>query len=57
MIEDGEEDAVHRVAFGKDACGPGSSLDFPEAALDEVGGSRSFAPGHRLVAPAGEQLV
>src|SRR5271169_4079214 len=57
MIEGGEEDAVHRGAFGKDAHGPGSSPDFAEAALDGVGGSHSFAPGPRLVAPAGEQLI
>jgi hypothetical protein len=38
VVEDGEEDAVHRGAIREDARRPGSPPDFAKAALDGVGG-------------------
>jgi hypothetical protein len=43
VIEDGEEDAIHRGSVGEDAHWPGASSDFGETALDGVGGADGVA--------------
>ncbi len=57
VVEDGEEDAVHRRAIGEDAHRPGSSSDFAKAPLDSICGPDFLALGHGFVAPAGQELV
>src|SRR3954447_20357253 len=57
VIEDGEENAIHRGSVGEDAHWPGAPSDFSKASLDRIGGSDSFALGQGFVAPACQQLV
>src|SRR5579875_1506161 len=39
VVEDGEQDTVHRGSVGEDSHRPGSPADLSEAAFDGVGGS------------------
>jgi hypothetical protein len=43
VIEDGEEDAIHRGSVGEDAHWSGAPSDFAEASLDGIGGANGFA--------------
>ena len=57
MVEDGEEDTVHRGCVLEDPHGRGSSADLAETAFDGVGGSHGFALCEGVVAKAGQKLV
>ena len=54
-LEDGVDDAVHRLHIDEADHGPGSAPDFDEAALDDVGGAQ-FAPQMPGEREEGKQL-
>jgi hypothetical protein len=57
VVEDSEEDAIHRGSVGEHTHWPGSPPDFAKAPLDGIGGANGFALAEGFVAPAREQLV
>jgi hypothetical protein len=57
VIEDGDQDVIHRNSVGEDAHWSGAPSDFAKAPLDGVGGSDGFALGQGFVPPAGEEFI